>query len=289
VDGTSNTIAVVAGTYNLLGDGSVRYLNQLWIKSGGTFNLSGDGSVRNIKDVQVDRGGRFFQNGGIVDGTSNTIIAQEGSYNLKSGIFYSHSGNISGAFTNLQGSSYFSDLLVNPSGYLVGGNSAHEASFYLYNNFTSTSEANGSWNTNHASLTFLRGDDNEHTLAINSKDLGAVTDGYKSNFSWGTLDLGYEELILADSDAISGGALYVGKIEGLNISGHDIQNIIGTATGYDLNIYYNSALNPDLDGTYAFRGGHLIPIFAPLPAGWLLVGSGLLILAGRRKSRHNKQ
>ena len=221
----------------------------------------------------VDQGGTFNQNGGIVDGTSNTIIAQEGNYNLNSGILRSHSAGISGAL-NSQGSSYFNDLLINPTGYLIGDIGAK---FYLSNDFTSTSLANGSWHTNQASLTFLRGDDNFHTFAFNSKDLGPVKAGYLGNFSWGTLDLGFEDLILQDSDSIPGGALYVDVIEGLKLNGHLVENI----TGNGLNIYYNPLLASNAylhDKTYDFlRGGQLIP--TPLPAGWWLFGSSLLVLA----------
>ena len=185
------------------------------------------------------------------------------------------------------------NLDVKETGYLVGGTGD---TWQIGNDFYNTSTQNIKWNTRNANLVFVTGtgtgdgqNDASHKLQIPGVDLGPNPSGYLNNFAWGTLDLlegesSYQTLYLEDPNG-GGGALYVGAIEGLLISGSTITNI-RSITG--LNIYYDPSLNPELEGkTYYFAGGGaLAPV--PLPGSvWLLLTglAGLALVARRRRAR----
>ena len=89
-----------------------------------------------------------------------------------------------------------------------------------------------------------------------------------NNFAWGSLDLTGQTLTLLDGNNTPGGALYVGTILGVLLSGGQVTDIYGNG----LDIYYDPSLagNAYLGGlTYQLAGGgYLAPVtsdFLELP------------------------
>jgi hypothetical protein len=157
-----------------------------------------------------------------------------------------------------------------------------------YKPFINNSTQNAVWNTNMAELDFITGSSSTHTLGITGADVGQNLAGYTNNLAWGILDLTGQILNLVDGNAASGGALYVGRILGLNLNGMTVTNILNDLTNNDINIYYDSLQNTGLHGlTYNLEnGGQLLPSSpVPLPGAVLLLGAGLTRLAAyaRRK------
>ena len=150
------------------------------------------------------------------------------------------------------------------------------------------------WNTSAAELAFISGGPPNpdvlpptyHLLTVPGQDLGATAAGFQNNFAWGRLVLNNQQFVfLQDWDETPGGALYVREIAGLlfDEGNHWITNLFSNG----LNIYYDPLApgNEYLAGhRFLLAGaGYLDPV--PLPATWLLLGSGLLGLMGLRRFR----
>ena len=203
--------------------------------------------------------------------TTNTTVTFAGNY-TENGVFFSDPSD-----------NYFTNLLVNETGYLLGGVGDN---WYVSGDFINNSLQNTLWNTNHASL-YLNGSGTQQ-LALAGRDLGATGNGYNNNFAWGEfLVASGITLNISDANADGDASLYVGVIDladGVDFVTNSIAYI-----NSDYNIYYNPLLagNAYLHGqTFDLNGlGKLIPSSVPLPPSIWLFATGLTGLAIR--ARHN--
>jgi len=167
-----------------------------------------------------------------------------------------------GGYVSDPSDNYFTDLVIGPTGYLVGGVGDR---FFVSGDLVSASENDTSWSTEQAALIFHTGADAQHSLSLTGSDLGASPSGAVQNFAWGRLEIAAgNSLTLIDGNATPGGALYAGEVVGAQLADSSATNIAGAA---GLAIYYDPALagNAYLGGaTYDLAaGGVLAPLGAP--------------------------
>jgi hypothetical protein len=166
-----------------------------------------------------------------------------------------------GAYVSDPSDNYFTDLIVGPTGYLVGGAGDR---FFVSGDFISSSTQDTLWTTQEAYLEFRTGFDTLHAFHVTGADLGGVEAGYVDNFAWQTLHVAAgNSLELFDGNATPGGALYAREVTGSALSGSNVTNVSGAA---GINVYYdpNALANAYLAAqTYDFGGsGQLIPLGA---------------------------
>lgn len=246
----------VAGTVNFSG-GSIT----AGVTNDGHFNILGGGTRTFIDPIQ---------NNGTFKVTATKVVY--------TGMFTNTGGYYSDPAINI----FMSDLVIDPTGFLVGGVGDE---FYVGGDFLNASTNNSQWNTDAAKLCITGA--GSHQFGLAGADLGAG--GFAHNFGWGDfcLDSGVS-LTLFDSNTTSGAALYVGLFElGGGIS--QLSQILGA-----FNIYYDA----DLDGNKLLfggqdyilgGGGHLFAFHpnaggsAPEPGTLLLMFLGLGGLAAWRR------
>lgn len=302
----TNGLAANSGLVNLTGgtfDNNGQSLTNIDRISG--YGILRSGGLTNNGDVLLT-GGITTVNGpvtnnGIMEVAHNGAIFTDDFTNY--GVFKTTDTTVSFGGTYTEYGSYISDpsdnvlvdLVVEASGYLVGGeeNGVYDR-WFLSNNFVSHSERNSLWNTIDAMLAFTSGMDSLHDLYLTGADYGALPAGFADNFAWGYLDIGRgNSLTLYDGNALAGGALYVEALSGIMIENGLVANISG-----DLNIYYLAGLSENsylagLDYDFLDGDGRLIAVAGagdatptPLPATVWLLGAGLAGLAQvRRKAR----
>ena len=285
VNTISNLLTLAAnpgssGTYNLQG-GNLS-AGGILVNSGGVFNQTGG----TLESGGLDNRGAVNLSGGTTTITGNT--SNQGTVRV-SNTTVTWAGDFinSGAYISDPSTQSFTNLIVTPTGYLVG---AAGDRWEISNDFINLSGMNFSWDTLAAALIFTSGTDAAHDLYLTGADFGALIAGYTDNFAWGSLDLTGQSLTLYDGNDQPGGALYVGEIIlGYNPETLLLANIIGNG----LNIYYDSELNAYLAGlTYSLAGGgYLMPVGSEVPvpaAAWLLLtGLGALGL-GKLLQRQRK-
>lgn len=187
-----------------------------------------------------------------------------------------------GAYISDPSTSHFTDLSIGSTGYLSGQKGDV---FAVTGNLTSTTTQNALWSTALSTLEFSNGTSTSHLMDVTGLDDGAVASGFTNNYAWGVLDIDPGNTLTLEG--ISGtNALYASMLEGLDISGDDITNLVGDG----LNIYYDPSVDGGLnDGVYALEGGgYLCPVGAsscvlstippsgvPEPATLAVLGSGL--------------
>ena len=263
--------------------------------------ISGYGTLRtggltNAADILL-AGGSSTVDGTVTNSSGAAIEIAHGhaTFNddvTNNGQFKTTDASVSfaGGFTN--NGSYFSDpsvntfrnLSVGENGVLIGLEEGD--TFRIMGDFWNASTNRQGWNTMMALLEFIG--DGTHQMSLASSDLGAAVDSYLNNFAWGCMDLTGEVIQLSDGNSEPGGAFYVGGLLGADIQNGGVYNIYGNG----FNIYYLAGLeeNAYLGGlTYDLReGGKLIAVAGdamptPIPGAVWLLGSGIALLAARRR------
>ena len=268
------------GTYNLMG-GSLKAGNML---NNGTFNYSGgEFSADIINNGTTTVSGNGFR-------TVNGKVENNGTVKVKrTMVSYTGEFTNNGEYTSHYSTQFFNDLIVSENGYITA---KYGDRFFLRGNFENYSQMNFDWNTEHAHLSFLSGEDNIHDLYLTGRDYGNTMAGYSDNFAWGALDATDDILYLYDGNDEAGGSLYLRKIFGAEIVDEIVANISGSE---GLTIYYNARANENmyLAGLdYNLSGsGYLRAVGSvPEPATMFLLGTGILALVGlasyRKRVKH---
>jgi hypothetical protein len=182
----------------------------------------------------------------------------------------------------------FTDLVVGPTGYLVGDG---DDRFIVRGDFLNSSERPEDWSTGEAELVFEGGPG--HVCAFPGTNRGPRYAGLDDNFAWGRLRLGTgQSLILQDGDATPGGAQYVRRLvleDGLP----QLALIIGSGM-----VLYYEASDPENAYLGGVRhelagGGAVAPYpFASVPAlstrSRVLATALLLVLGATRLGRRQR-
>jgi T5SS/PEP-CTERM-associated repeat protein len=250
------------------GRGATNYTGLELVNAGATWRSAtltiGSGGSMLASNANATVAAAFSSTGAVkitgstISFLSNTVIA--GSYR-------------SDPSTNI----FAANLTLNPSGYLSGSNGDL---FVFQRDFVNQSTNNLAFDLQYASVLFTNGA-GPHLFQSSAKDNGANFSGIAAvvtNYAIGTLQLAVgDSLILTGAVA---NALYVGVL--------DIGGIANTNNlTLDVNLYYDSGLNPYLGGnTYSLGTGSLIPYPSVVPEpGTLsfLLAAGLLLGLRRRQ------
>jgi hypothetical protein len=226
------------GTYNYSGG----TLTAGSIVNKGAFNQSGATTVT----ANVTNNGAYHISGAGINTvlgsfTNNGTLKTTGTTAVFTGTFTNN-----GTYTSDPAAQYFTDLIIGPTGYLVGGSGDE---FNVSGNLLNYSD-NLSWNTTLADLIFT----GTGTHIVNLASFAAGN-------TWGTLD-------------------FTGGI--LNLTGGSelrVANLLG-----NMNNIHNIGENPI---TIYYGGGEITIPSIPEPSTLLLLGSGLLAGALRRKFQNS--
>jgi hypothetical protein len=231
------------------------------------------GALENLGAIEIRRvPGRFqghVENRGHFKIT-DTEVHFEGGYS-GTGVYESDPSN-----------NFFTDLTVGGSGYIICGAGDN---FFISDDFVNTSTNNTNWETGQCYLEFHTGSDPVHQLHYPGADLGPDPQGVVDNFAWGSLHIADgNSLVLVDGNGTPGGALYVGEVTGVVLSGSNVTNVSGANS---LHIYYDPDLpaNAPLNGQVYYFGtsGQLRPLPEPGVLGGLAAGALMLAALNRRR------
>lgn len=281
----SGTLTIGAnGTYNLnssiteAGAGFAG-LDAGTIVNNGTINYSGGYGYITATGGNIctycgnyDPNATAFENNGTLNisgGTAKTIngnITNNGTVNaVNANVTFNGTFTNNGEYVSNPSSSYFNDLIINPTGYLVGGTGDN---FFISGDLLNYSAETSLWYTADSYLGFTGTTLHEFYLA-------GWDSASSMSFSWDTLELSDGGSIFLNGGA--GASLYVDNL------------ILSAGSSLDLNgfsLYYCSLT--DFGGSYfngqlinlASNGG---PSEVPEPSTLLLLGSGIAGLAGMRR------
>ncbi|MBI5455132.1 MAG: PEP-CTERM sorting domain-containing protein [Deltaproteobacteria bacterium] len=275
----SGTLTIGAnGTYNL-NSSSFASLNAGTIVNNGTINYSGgDGYISatggNICTYcgNYDPNATTFENNGTLNisgasaKTINGNVTNNGTVNaVNTDITFNGTFVNNGEYFSDPSSSYFDDLIINQTGYLVGGTGDN---FFISGDLMNYSVETSLWYTADSYLGFTG-------MTLHEFYLAGWDSASSMSFSWDTLELSDGGSIFLNGG--NGASLYVDNL------------ILSAGSSLDLNgfsLYYYSLT--DFGGSYfngqlislASNGG---PSEVPEPSTLLLLGSGIVGLAGLRR------
>jgi fibronectin-binding autotransporter adhesin len=251
---------IATGGTGLTNNGSITF-------TGGLTTVSGNVTNAATRKIETVASSTLF--------TGNVV--NNGTFKNTDGRFtFAGTYTENGAFISDPADNFFTDLIVNPNGVLVGGLGDR---FFVSGNFLNGSLQAAGWQTSQAELTLHGG--SLSSVAFAGSDAGPNYAGYTNNFAWGTLRLEVgQSLTLGDGNGTPGAALYATIVD---LDGGLGQ--IGSITGNGFNIYYDpaNAANAYLGNQiYPFaNGGALVPV--PEPSGCWGLGWGAIALCVRRR------
>ena len=246
-----------AGTYNLE-DGTLTagniVNNDTFVFSGGNLNLATDGSgtFANNADANFDiKNNTLIVNGNVTNHgtvkTTNATVTFTGTYTEF------------GAYISDPSENYFPDLIVEASGYLLGGAGDK---FFVDGDFTNNSAQSGLWDTADAYLGFP-GFDIVHAFSL--AEVADVNKPY--DYAWGTLEL------------LDGGGLTL--LGGDDVSLFVANLILSLDSTLDVGAIDIYVVNLECEGATVLGTGEIKIV--PLPSAIVLLGAGLIGLVGFRK------
>lgn len=281
---------VTQNLFNFEGHG--QFIGNEWINDG-LIHFSGGMSTIQGKVINTVNGQLKVTS---ATATFSEHVTSQGIIENDGGVLYFLGGlTLDNLLTTDPAQTFFSDLIVNASGYIQADASDQ---FWISGDFINASLMNTMWETSTATLIFHNSPD--HAVDVVGIDFGPLGNGYDENFSWGTLQLasgtgltlaagpvlGQDTQILLDESSefpeiFSGKALYVTDL--LLADGvEQIASIIsdGTVIYYDPDSEANTYLGA---GIYPLEGGGFVApigIFNSLPTVPIptALGEGLVLL-----------
>lgn len=275
----SGTLTVgTNGIYNL-NSSSFASLDAGTIVNNGTINYSGGNGYITATGGNIctycgnyDPNATTFENNGTLNisgasaKTINGNITNNGTVNaVNTNVTFNGTFTNNGEYVSDPSSSYFDDLIINPTGYLVGGTGDN---FFISGDLLNYSAETALWYTADSYLGFTGTTLHEFYLA-------GWDSASSMSFSWGTLELSDGGSIFLNGG--NGASLYVDNL------------ILSAGSSLDLNgfsLYYYSLT--DFGGSY--YNGQLINLASlggssevPEPSTLLLLGCGIAGLAGLRR------
>jgi hypothetical protein len=260
---TGSTITLAAG-YTIQGQG---YIQAPLVNNGGVIaqdgNLTISGGITG-NGIVTAQGGNLTISGGIT-GNSAVSLLGNATLNILSNL---QVGNLN--------MSQFANLAVQ-NGQTVG----------ISQDFTFAQQTPSSWNWGARTTLLMDGSGTPQSLEVGGKDYGYVPAGFSNNFNLQNLDINgagtYVYLTGSVNNGQLGGsgglaeALYV---ESLYIAAGDTLNLNG------LHLYVDGFGLVGV-GIWSNGGGLITGPMVPIPGTLLLLGSGLLGLAGFRRIRRS--
>ena len=308
-DSLSNPATLIGGTVTLASAGSATYFsagNALSLQSnlvldgpssqnyitGNTITLAAGNTIQGQGYIQaplVNNGAVIAQDGNLtISGgiTGNgTVTAQGGNLTISGGITGKGAVSLLGNATlnilsNLQvgnlNMSQFTNLAVQ-NGQTVG----------ISQDFTFAQQTPSSWNWGAGSTLLMDGSGTPQSLEVGGKDYGYFPAGFSNNFNLQNLDINgagtnvYLTGSVKNGQQVdSGGSAEALYVESLYIAAGDTLNLNG------LHLYVDGFGLAGV-GTWGNGGGMITGPTVPIPGTLLLLGSGLLGLAGFRRIRRS--
>ena len=268
------------------GTSSQNYVTGSTITLAGGYTIQGQGYIQAPlvnNGAVIAQGGNLTISGGITG--NGTVTAQGGNLTISGGI--TGNGAVSGlgnATLNILSNLQVGNLNMTQFTNLAVQNSQTVG---ISQNFTFAQQTPSSWNWGAGSTLLMDGSGTPQSLEVGGKDYGYVPAGFSNNFNLQNLDINGAGTQVSLTDSVNNGqrggrggsaeALYV---DSLYIAAGDTLNLDG------LHLYVEG-FGLVGNGTWRNGGGMITGGPVPIPGTLLLLGSGLLGLAGFKRIRRS--